>query len=518
MSEIHNVGPLEYYAAQFADTSIGEALFSILSEYPDAGVFAIGAVMVSMPVMIAAVFLPVIVGINLQSLIWLGYKDIESRIRRSCRGQGPGLRDGNLRPDLTDALRKAPIRGVEVVTKAAYSAHGQAFPPNKRVANIFSAGDLPKGELLDYPPPKARRRFGRPVEDMKLEEDDEWERKVRSLREGAEILRQVRQYVQQTLRPGLEVSDIIDTAEKSLWTLVGGDSSPLKRNLALPVGLALNEVVQNFTTNPGDGRRFLHPTDLASLDLAVRVEDQVVESAFSFSFDPMHDELLQAVRNATEEGVRLIGPDAVVADIGVRMREVLESLEVHQPPGALGRGPTVLPVRAMSNVTGDMFQECRLGFPRNTIPLMNYGGEERRIRKGELWVVDVYGSVGGTGYAIPSSSSASHYARATEDVAAQSSLDDCGEGPRSLLKLIDKQFPYQAFCPRWLMKEAEKAKLDVPKTQTWWQEPLAQLAHRYFIEEAKPLCDLPGSVVAHYGHTVLLGDTGKEVLTRGADF
>ena len=55
-----------------------------------------------------------------------------------------------------------------------------------------------------------------------------------------------------------------------------------------------------------------------------------MDCAFSFAFDPQHDALLEAVREATETGIAHAGPDARVRDVGAAVREVMESHEVRR--------------------------------------------------------------------------------------------------------------------------------------------------------------------------------------------
>eukprot|EP00971_Amphidinium_carterae_P294944 5856515-Amphidinium_carterae.1 len=124
-----------------------------------------------------------------------------------------------------------------------------------------------------------------------------------------------------------------------------------------------------------------------------------------------------------------------------------------------------------------------------------------------------------------------------------------------LHEIVEQRFSTLAFCPRWLCQEA--AKLSSPSLQCrkkphphivldggcrsfilqahvgiqlwrykfeedsdrkWWSAPLSELCSLGIVDRYPPLADLAGSYTAQYEHTILLHDSGKEVLTRGIDF
>jgi methionyl aminopeptidase len=221
------------------------------------------------------------------------------------------------------------LRGVQVVSQSEYVANGQTLPPSKRVSQIFEADGMPEGELCLCETPKSRSRglpfhFGRPPREevaLGTVEDEAWLHRRQCLREGAEVHRQVRQAVQRKVRPGMETREVVEMVESTASTLVGFDpETPLSRGWAFPTGLSLNEVAAHDTVNPGDARRSLLSTDLAKLDFGVHIQGHILDCAFSFAFDPMHDELMEAVREATNRGIRCAGPDAIVGEVGAEVQ------------------------------------------------------------------------------------------------------------------------------------------------------------------------------------------------------
>jgi len=79
---------------------------------------------------------------------------------------------------------------------------------------------------------------------------------------------------------------------------------------------------------------------------------------------------------------------------------------------------------------------------------------------------------------------------------------------KALLSHITKTYDTLAFCKRWLDRSG----------QTQYGAALKQLCDVGLVTAHPPLCDVRGSYVAQYEHTILLRPTCKEVLSRGEDY
>lgn len=51
----------------------------------------------------------------------------------------------------------------------------------------------------------------------------------------------------------------------------------------------------------------------------------MIDTAFTVAFNPTYDKLLEAVKDATNTGVREAGIDARLGEIGARIQEVMEA-------------------------------------------------------------------------------------------------------------------------------------------------------------------------------------------------
>ena len=55
---------------------------------------------------------------------------------------------------------------------------------------------------------------------------------------------------------------------------------------------------------------------------------RIIDCAFTLTYNPKYDKLLEAVREATNTGIREAGIDVRLGDIGAAVQEVMESYEV----------------------------------------------------------------------------------------------------------------------------------------------------------------------------------------------
>lgn len=72
----------------------------------------------------------------------------------------------------------------------------------------------------------------------------------------------------------------------------------------------------------------LQSGDVLKVDIGVHVKGKIVDSAFTLNFEPTYDSLLEAVKAATNAGVKAAGIDARLGEIGGEIQEVMESYEV----------------------------------------------------------------------------------------------------------------------------------------------------------------------------------------------
>jgi methionyl aminopeptidase len=129
-------------------------------------------------------------------------------------------------------------------------------------------------------------------------------------RQAAEIHRQVRQYAQSDLiKPGATLQSIAEGIEDGVRALSGhqgletGDS--MHAGMGFPTGLCLNNVAAHWTPNPGGKDVVLTKSDVLKVDFGVHINGRIVDSAFTVAFDHTYDNLLTAVKEATNTGINV---------------------------------------------------------------------------------------------------------------------------------------------------------------------------------------------------------------------
>lgn len=81
-----------------------------------------------------------------------------------------------------------------------------------------------------------------------------------------------------------------------------GDS--LVAGMGFPTGLNINHCAAHYSPNAGN-KMVLEYGDVMKVDFGVHVNGRIVDSAFTVSFDPVYDNLLEAVKDATNTGIRV---------------------------------------------------------------------------------------------------------------------------------------------------------------------------------------------------------------------
>lgn len=64
------------------------------------------------------------------------------------------------------------------------------------------------------------------------------------------------------------------------------------------------------------------------VDFGTQIDGRIIDCAWTVSFNPKYDPLLEAVKEATNAGIKAAGIDVRLCDIGESVQEVMESYEV----------------------------------------------------------------------------------------------------------------------------------------------------------------------------------------------
>ncbi|PYI17864.1 methionine aminopeptidase 2-like protein [Aspergillus japonicus CBS 114.51] len=372
----------------------------------------------------------------------------------------------------------------------------QTTPPRVPLSTLFPSGQYPRGELVPYAEDENTARTT--DEELRYNSrlwDDDF---LPDYRKAAEVHRQVRQYAQRELiKPGASLTDIAEGIEDGVRALTGhqglepGDA--FHAGMGFPTGLCLNNVAAHWTPNPGAKDVILDKNDVLKVDFGVHVNGRIVDSAFTVAFEDKYDNLLTAVKEATNTGIKHAGIDARMGEIGAAIQEVMESYEVEID------GKT-RPVKAIRNITGHDILRYQIHGGKQ-VPFIKSNNRDK-MEEGEVFAIETFGSTG-KGY-LEDDVGLYGYGRNTDVSGANLRLASA----KSLLTTIDSNFGSIVFCRRYLER------LGV----SHYHLGMKSLIDNGIVESYAPLVDVKGSYTAQFEHTILLHSGGKEVISRGDDY
>ncbi|BCR86305.1 uncharacterized protein ACHE_30292A [Aspergillus chevalieri] len=383
--------------------------------------------------------------------------------------------------------------------KKKTSSVKQSSPPRVPLMNLFPSGQYPSGEIQSYGYVVENTARTTAEEDRYLARthlhDDGF---LNNYRKAAEIHRQVRGWVQDSVRPGQALTDIAVGIEDGVRALL--DNAGLKARQGLesgmgfPTGLALNNCVAHYTPNPGQKEIFLQESDVMKVDFGVHINGWIVDSAFTMSFDPTYENLLAAVKDATNIGIKNAGVDVRISDVSAAIQEAMESYEVQI-------GSKTFPVKPVRNISGHNIKRYQIHGGKS-IPFVK-NKDQTKMEEGEVFALETFGSTG-RGYIVDGPGV---YGYGKEPDAPKTITSPLASA-RSLYKTINDHFGTLVFCRRYLER------LGVQR----YLAGMNQLANKGVVEVYAPLMDVEGSYSAQFEHTFLLGESSKEIISRGDDY
>ncbi|KAL5336292.1 MetAP 2-2 [Aspergillus crustosus] len=375
----------------------------------------------------------------------------------------------------------------------------QSSPPRVPLSQLFSKGNYPVGEIQHYQAhdENTLRTTGEELRYMSRShlEDDAL---LDNYRKAAEIHRQVRKWTRDNVKPGQGLTDIAVDIEDGVRALLDnagldpGDS--LKSGLGFPTGLALNNCVAHYTPNPGQKEIILQSKDVMKVDFGVHINGWIVDSAFTMSFDSVYDNLLAAVQDATNTGLKNAGIDVRISDVSAAIQEAMESYEVEI------EGKT-FPVKAVRNLSGHDIKQYRIHGGKS-IPFIK-NSDQTKMEEGEIFAIETFGSTG-RGY-TEDDMGVYGYGKSYD---APSHVSLPLASARSLWKTINQNFDTIVFCRRYLDRLGLERYL----------AGMNSLVQHGVVDVYAPLVDIKGSYSAQFEHTVLLRESNKEVISRGDDY
>lgn len=310
----------------------------------------------------------------------------------------------------------------------------QTDPPSVLMSQLFPNNSYPKGEEVEY----QNENGYRTTDEEKRHLDNINSDFLSDYRQAAETHRQVRQWAQKNIKPGQTLTEIANGIEDSVRRLVGHDGlsegDAIVAGMGFPTGLNLDEIAAHFSPNAGN-KTVLQQNNVMKVDIGVHVNGRIVDSAFTMAFDPTYDNLLAAVKDATNTGVREAGIDVRLGELGGLIQEAMESYECEI-------NGTTYPIKPIRGLAGHTILPYSIHGTKS-VPLIKTD-DMTKMEEGDVFAIETFGSTG-TGR-VWDDGETSHYALRKDAPKVNLRLSSA----RSLLNTIQKNFSTIPFCRRYL--------------------------------------------------------------------
>lgn len=254
----------------------------------------------------------------------------------------------------------------------------QTYPPTIPIVELFPDENYPCGQILEYTNENTYRTTSAEKKELEILFD----RDYKALRCAAECHRHVRQWAQSYIKPGMRLIDIVEMLEAKNLELI--KANKLEAGQAFPTGISINDCAAHYTPNPKDYKT-LGKDDVCKLDFGTHVGGLLIDCAFTISFNEKFDPLLEAVKDATNTGIKEAGIDVRLGDVGAAIQEVMESYEIELD------GKTY-PVKSVRNLNGHLVERYHIHAGKS-VPIVKTN-DQTKMEENEVYAIETFGSTG----------------------------------------------------------------------------------------------------------------------------
>jgi methionyl aminopeptidase len=291
-----------------------------------------------------------------------------------------------------------------------------------------------------------------------------------SLELAGSIHKEVRKHLQPYLKPNIKLVDIAEIIEKKTMELSNQQKS-INKGIGFPVGLSINNCVAHYHPKTNEQTK-LTSDDIIKIDFGTEVNGWIIDSAFTVCFNSKFNNLLDAVKDGTETGIKNLGVDASIADYGSSIQEVIESYEI-----ILDK--KICPIKAIQNLGGHNITKGII-HGGMFLPCVKSNTKERF--KAGVYAVETFGSTGDN-ISFPSGDPTLFRLN-----------------PKYTNNVLYEKFSTLPFCERYI-----------------YDINTANLISNNIIYAYPPLYVNSG-YTAQYEHTIYLDEYKKIVISRGDDY
>jgi len=357
------------------------------------------------------------------------------------------------------------------ITKKMFNANGTYVDSElnlRGVKPIFNEIKIPK-----YIPPK--------------------EDTLGSLVIGGLIHKEVRRRIRHLLKPDCDLLDLSLAIERETIELCKPYNT-INQGIGFPCGISVNECAAHWAPS-NNTKIVMKSDDVIKIDYGVEINGWIIDSAFTITFDNKYDNLLEAVREATYNGIKNAGVDVDIHEWSREVGEIMESYEINL------NGKTSH-VKAIEELGGHNILNGII-HGGTFLPPKDLGDKlpsDYRFKEG-VYAIETFGSTG--------NGKVEEIGKATlfRINPIKPALHNKNKRLTEFNKQIINNFRTLPFCDRY-----------IDKFDSNYQEYVNTLVQNKVLYEYPPLCDKKGTYTAQYEHSIYLQDGKKVILSGGEDY
>jgi len=312
---------------------------------------------------------------------------------------------------------------------------------------------------------------------------------------GSNIHKNIGKKTRDYLKPDLTLKEIAKFIETEIKTQCNFDNNnPLNQGIGFPTGLSINNLAAHYTPNYNEPDIILKETDIIKIDYGVHFNGIIIDSAFTYSFNPNYQEFINISKNLTNYAVSLCGADVILGEIGRDIEEYINSKEI-EINGKIEQ------IKIMKDLCGHKIGPYKIHAGK-AVPNINIY-YPLRMEIGDFYAIEPFITTG-NGKSILKNPN-SHYMISDKIDIINYNAKLNNNNDKQLYNFIIKNYSSLPFCSRWIYELFQ---------EDYIQESLNSLVSKQVLNEYPPIYDIDGSIISQFEHTIYIKDNGIINLTK----
>jgi methionyl aminopeptidase len=306
---------------------------------------------------------------------------------------------------------------------------------------------------------------------------------------GGKIHKKVRQLIYDFYKPNMSLNHLAELIENNTKKITNNNIiNSINYGIGFPTGLSLNEVAAHYSPSSpfiGDNDNIFKSKDILKIDFGVEINGWIIDSAFTITYNDEYLNLLKAVQEATNVGIKNCGIDVRIKEWSKDIEEVMTSYEVNDKK--------VVPIETLGGhnikrkiIHGGVFLPAKY---------LHYYPNELKFEEG-LYAIETFGSLG-SGITVEKGENSLY---AINPNFNQKIKD---QKYSKLTKKLMNKFETIPFSSRYLLNEIYNLK-------DYTKKDLDHLVNLKVLKQYPPLVDTKNGMSAQYEHTILLQENNNK--------